>query len=178
MNTRVVFLDYDGVVNTPIWNATGTSCRYGFPRDGRVNNFQAVQWISEFCTKCGYDIVVTSTWRNDRNYKECLINGGLREGISILGKTEDLGYQYSYPLPTRGYEIKKYLEDHPEITCYVIVDDEQQFLPEQQGHFVKIINDWVGFNKLEFDKCVEIYQEDIGHQHYNWTIQDEETIDE
>lgn len=70
---NVVFLDYDGVVNTPMWNADGTRCSFGFPQDNKVNNFQCVQWVSEFCQKFNYSIVVSSTWRLDDNYKECLI---------------------------------------------------------------------------------------------------------
>ena len=121
MNSRVVFLDYDGVVNVPMWNDKGTSSRYNFPSDGKVNNFQAVQWLSEACQKFHYDIVVTSTWRSHANYKECLINGGLRDGIQILGKTVSLSYEHPYPEKTRGWEIKKYLEEHPEIKYYVIL---------------------------------------------------------
>ena len=110
MNQKVIFLDYDGVVNTAMWNDNGTKCKYNFPKDNKVNNFQAVQWISEFCQKCGYDIVVSSSWRTDSNYKECLVNGGLRDGIKILGKTPDFcGYQ------SRGAEIEYYIETHPEI---------------------------------------------------------------
>lgn len=44
---NVVFLDYDGVVNTPMWNADGTRCSFGLPQDSKVNNFQYVQWVSE-----------------------------------------------------------------------------------------------------------------------------------
>ena len=85
MKSRICFLDYDGVVNTPMWNAEGTVCSYGFPKQGKVNNFQAVQWLSEACQKFGYDIVVTSTWRLHDNYKDCLINGGLRAGMGYCG---------------------------------------------------------------------------------------------
>ena len=53
-----------------------------------------------------------------------MINGGLREGIDVLGKTDDLNYEHPWPEPTRGYEIKKYLEEHPEIKFYIIIDDE------------------------------------------------------
>ena len=172
MNSRVIFLDFDGVVNTPIWNEKGTSSRYNFPKDGKVNNFQAVQWLSEFCKKCNYDIVVTSTWRSDSNYKECLINGGLREGIQVLGKTGDLSWEHPWPEPTRGYEIKRYLEEHPEIKYYIIIDDENQFLPEQQHHFVHIINDWTGFGYLEYQKCIDIYMKDLGHQSSYWLPKD------
>ena len=124
---NVLFLDYDGVVNTIIWNENGTKADYNHSYHGKVNNFQAVQWLSEACQKFHYDIVVTSTWRWDPNYKECLINGGLRDGIEILGRTPDLDGQ------PRGAEIKKYIEEHPEIKYYVIIDDDSDMLPEQIG---------------------------------------------
>lgn len=158
MTSRICFLDYDqdGVVNTPMWNAEGTVCSYGFPNQGKVNNFQAVQWLSEACQKFGYDIVVTSTWRLDDNYKECLINGGLRKGIEVLGRTPRFSGQ------PRGTEIKAYLEEHPEIQYYVIVDDEADMLPEQMSHFIKTNGD-TGFNLSEFKRFEEIFESDNKH---------------
>lgn len=157
MNSRIIFLDYDGVVNTPMWNDKGTKYTYNFPKDGKVNNFQAVQWISECCQKFHYDIVVTSTWRKKANYKECLINGGLRSGIEILDRTEDLGYN-----TCRGDEIAKYLSDHPEINYYMIIDDEDDMLPEQKDHFIQTNGD-VGFNLADFTRFEKIYMCDLGH---------------
>ncbi len=154
MKSRVIFLDYDGVVNTPMWNEKGTSCRYGWPRDGKVNNFQAVQWLSEACQKFGYDIVVTSTWRRWDNYKECLINGGLRKGIEVLGKTPIIHGQ------CRGFEIKSYLTEHPEIEYYIIVDDEADLLPEQLGHFILVDGD-CGFTLKDLMKFEEIFTKDL-----------------
>lgn len=136
-----------------MWNAEGTQCSYGFPKQGKVNNFQAVQWLSEACQKFDYDIVVTSTWRLHDNYKECLINGGLRPGIKILGKTPRLAGQ------PRGAEIKAYLEEHPEILHYVIVDDEADILPEQCSHFIMTDGD-TGFSLSDFEKFEEIFIRD------------------
>jgi hypothetical protein len=136
-----------------MWNEDGTVCSYGFPKQGKVNNFQAVQWLSEACQKFGYDIVVTSTWRFSANYKECLINGGLRDGIKVLDKTPSLRDQ------PRGAEIKAYLAEHPEIQYYVIVDDEADMLPEQMGHFIMTNGD-TGFNLSEFKKFEEIFTKD------------------
>lgn len=150
--TRVIFLDYDGVVNTAMWNEEGTRCKYNFSFDGKVNNFQAVQWLSEFCKQYHYGIVVTSTWRMHDGWKECLINGGLREGIEILGHTP-------ITYGCRGEEIKQYLEQHPEIQYYIIVDDEDDMLPEQQSHFVQT-NLEFGFGRTDFQKCVAIYWSD------------------
>jgi hypothetical protein len=117
-----------------------------------------VQWLSEFCERCHYDIVVTSTWRSYPNYRACLIAGGLRPGIEILGCTEDLSDMHK----TRGDEIKLYLATHPEIKYYVIVDDIDDFLPEQKEHFVKTAPEY-GFCEPEMNKCVSIYMRDKGH---------------
>lgn len=136
-----------------MWNEEGTHCSYGFPSQGKVNNFQAVQWLSEACQKFGYDIVVTSTWRLHDNYKECLINGGLRSGIEILGCTPRFSGQ------SRGAEIKAYLEEHPEIIYYVIIDDEEDMLPEQCDHFICTDGN-VGFGLTDFCKFDRIYTKD------------------
>ena len=150
MKSRVLFLDYDGVVNIRMWNEKGTKASFGFPKDHKVNHFQAVQWVSEFCLKCKFDIVVTSTWREESNYKECLLRGGLREGIEILGCTKILEGK------SRGEEIQEYLSSHPEIKQYIIVDDIDDFLPEQQEHFVQV-NEHYGFLEPEYKQCIKLY---------------------
>lgn len=138
-----------------MWNEKGTTCNYNFPNHNKVNNFQAVQWLSEACQQFHYDIVVTSTWRWDPNYKECLINGGLRSGIEILGCTPSLRDQ------PRGAEIKAYIDAHPEINYYVIIDDDADMLPEQMDHFIK--TDYrVGFTMREFQRFDEIFMSDKG----------------
>lgn len=147
---NIVFLDYDGVVNTPMWDEDGTHCRYNFPKDNKVNNFQAVQWVSEFCQKYCYSIVVSSTWRMDKNYKECLINGGMRDGIEILGRTKILG-------KTRGAEIEEYLQEHPEVDNYLIFDDEDDFFDYQLYHLVDT-NELAGFTMNDFNKAVRLHR--------------------
>ena len=147
MASRILFLDYDGVVNTPMWDEEGKKCRYNFPEHNKVNNFQAVQWVSEFCQKWEFAIVVTSTWRTDDNWRECLINGGLREGIEILDRTEDLAAKHK--IGTRGHEIKKWLEEHPEVEHFYILDDLDDFLPEQKEFFIQT-NPNVGFNMGDY----------------------------
>ena len=150
MSVKVVFLDYDGVINTPMWNEDGSRCRFGMPYDNKVNNFQAVQWVSEFCQKYGYSIVVTSTWRMDDNWEECLINGGLREGIEILGCTKRLN--------KRGQEIDTWLSEHPDVKSYLIFDDETYDLTkEQKGRCVRTRDD-IGFMRQEFLAATRLHK--------------------
>lgn len=147
---NVVFLDYDGVVNTPMWDDTGTTCNYGHPFGGKVNNFQAVQWLSEFCQKFDYSIVVTSTWRSSSNYKDCLISGGLRSGIQILGKTRRLDDH------CRGDEIQDYLDNHQEIENFIILDDESD-MAHLKDHLIRC-NSVVGFTLVEYEKAKSLHE--------------------
>ena len=150
MNSRILFLDYDGVVNTPMWNAKGTKVSYGFPQDGKVNNFQAVQWVSAFCRKCKFDLVVTSSWREEKNYLECLTSGGLRKNIVIAGALS------IDETKSRGELIHDYLLSHPEIKYYLIADDEKDLLPEQLPHLIET-NASYGFLEPEYNRCIELY---------------------
>ena len=146
----IIFLDYDDVVNSPMWRwdeeKNKFRCNYNFPRDNEVNNRQAVQWISELCQKFDADIVVTSTWRRHKNYKECLINAGLRPGIKILGRIDIDSYVYRYEL------IERYIYEH-NISPYdflVIDDDEyawQDNAEDGLSRFVKVTSHSFGITE-------------------------------
>ncbi len=116
---KIVFLDYDGVVNTLIFNEQGKEPNFNFPNDNKVNNFQAVCWLNKLCRETGAKIVVTSTWRISNNYKECLYNAGLDKSIEILGRTKNLGTK-------RGIEIQEWLDENVDlgIEKFVILDDD------------------------------------------------------
>ena len=146
---KVIFLDYDGVVNTPIWNEKG-KCGYNFPNDGKVNNYQAIMWVNELCKKTSAKIVVSSTWRyccEDVSYQDCLYNAGLNKDIEMIGCTDWLGNT------TRTEEIETYLESHKEIEKYVILDDEKV----NNKNFVKC-NPNYGFGIEEFYKALDILE--------------------
>jgi hypothetical protein len=148
--SNVLFLDYDGVVNTPMWDEDGR-CSFYTPSDNKVNDFQAVQWVSEFCQKFNYCIVVTSTWRTRDNYADCLRNGGLRQGVEILGKTP-------YMFNARDLEIRAYLREHPEVVRYIILDDDDFYHddPELNKHFIKCDGNH-GFKLTEYERASELY---------------------
>lgn len=144
---KVIFLDYDGVVNTPMWHEDG-SINYNYPSDGKVNNFQAIMWLNNLLWRTGAKIVVSSTWRyccHDTSYQDCLYNAGLKDKYEIIGCTPWFGNE------TRTEEIHKYLEEHPEIDRYVILDDENV----DDDNFVKC-EQYYGFGYKECVKAIEI----------------------
>lgn len=73
-----------------------------------------------------------------------MVNGGLRPGINIRGRTPWLDSR------CRGEEIKAYLNEHPEIDEYIIVDDEDDLLPEQRQKFIQT-DGYVGFGLRELE---------------------------
>ena len=149
MTLNILFLDYDGVVNIPMWSNDGKRCRYNSPSDNAVNNFQACQWISELCEKYDYKIVVTSTWRFSPNYKECLYNGGLRDTVKVIGRV------ISSKDGNREHEIQQFLDEHQDIDNFIIIDDD--IIKGFNSHFVKCRTD-CGFNQYEFSQAVDCHK--------------------
>lgn len=93
---NVLFLDYDGVVNTLVLNneGLGNLLPNGFysyicsPKDNKVSNTQAVLLVDMLCKKYNLVIVLTTTWRLDFDLaKSALYNSGLSKDIEIVGKT-------------------------------------------------------------------------------------------
>lgn len=144
---NILFLDYDGVVNIPMWEYDEPRdkyiCKYAWPSDGKVNSYQAVQWVSEFCEKYGYALVISSSWRRYDNCIECLINGGLRPGIKIVGTTDRIDGGWN-----RGEEIQQWLDSHAgEVDNYLILDDDR--IEGHDDHFLQITGD-AGFGIYEY----------------------------
>jgi hypothetical protein len=148
---KVIFLDFDGVVNIPYWkyNEYGNlQSNYNFPSDGRVNNYQAVQWVCEFCEKYDYKIVISSTWRKNRSLENCtnyLTRCGLRQSVKVIGMTPVLSGKH------RGDEITLWLNQHPEVTDYLIFDDDS----DMTIHTDKLIkcDSIVGFTLREYEQA-------------------------
>ena len=151
---NVVFLDYDGVVNTLMWDTYGRKTGYNFESDGKVNNFQACQWVSHFCNLKNYMIVVTSTWRKNNTYAFSLRQGGLRDDVVIHSVTAILEGK------SRADEILHWLKYHPWVENYVIFDDENCGYSNPGcplgRHFI-LCDTTVGFMFNEFNKACDMH---------------------
>ena len=72
------------------------------------------------------------------------------KGSNVVGKTRHTDYNDS-----RGQQIQDYVDAHPEITEYVIIDDDGDMLESQNDHFVQTDIE-VGFSGRNLDQCLEI----------------------
>lgn len=124
MHTKILMLDCDGVIN-----CQRTTARHnGYIG---IDPFMALL-VNRICERTGAQIVLSSTWRlkkEDRDEVESFI---FPKPIDITPNFVDLPYD-----TRRGYEIKDWLDRHPEVTKYAILDDNNDMLPEQQDNFFK-----------------------------------------
>lgn len=164
---NVLFLDYDGVVNTSTGtfeNGSRRTTSYYTLDDEMVNDFFAVKKVSEFCLKYDYSIVVTSMWRKDERYIQCLKNSGLDERVRIIGKTgKAIDYGYTNKGEEREKEIAVFLRQNL-VDNYVILDDDRVSDVEMCGEYYPlsehtvICNPCHGFNKDKYEDAVKIHK--------------------
>jgi hypothetical protein len=137
---KVLFLDHDGVICLSN-NWGGRFKKKGFdsnpetPLDIRMDNFddKAVKVLNSIIEETGCEIVVSSDWKNWGNLeqmKEMYITRGIKPPIDLTPNMKDFDeggfgmfkWKNLYEA-IRVIEIKKWLEDHPEVTHWVAVDD-------------------------------------------------------
>ena len=170
---RIIFLDYDGVVNNYLWcnyqlterADAGFNVRYAFPEDGFVNNFQAISWLNKLYDVYPYDIVVTSTWKEFENYKECLYNGGLNPKIKIIDKLFGMG---NYK---RDTNIHVWLIQHDFSGDYLIIDDEDYLYRPDKYRFEKlnhliITNEEFGFGASNYEEAIQKFKLQENQRNY------------
>ena len=147
---KVIFLDIDGVVNTlMIYKNNNDKLNLKKGNDGyfydicshydlRVSNTQAIVWLDKICHDFNLSIVISSTWRYDyEDTCKSLYNSGLSEDIKILGATKIMH-------KARGIEIQDFLDSHPFIDDFIILDDDSD-MEHLINHLIKV-NTYTGLN--------------------------------
>jgi hypothetical protein len=113
---RIIFLDIDGPM-IPL------RCAY-LPEQTRIMTVfdpVAVSLLNQLCKEQGWKIVLHTSWvriqGGKRTKEHCILQGILPEYFhEDSWCDEDVNWRYT--------RIAKWLEDHPNITEYVILDDE------------------------------------------------------
>lgn len=116
---KALFLDVDGVLNT---SKAVTIMSLSRPRMSRLR---------KIIHETGCVLVLSSTWRKHSDGLDKLKKAGLKfHGMTSHGWRKADG-KWSI----RGDEIQLFLEQHPEITRYAIVDDDSDMLDSQLRNF-------------------------------------------
>ncbi len=137
---KVLFLDHDGVICLSTqWGGRfkkkGYDSNPETPLDIRMDSFdsKAVKVLNDIIEETGCEIVVSSDWKNWGNLekmREMYITRGIKPPIDLTPNMKDFDegvfamfkWKNLYEA-IRVIEIKKWLEDHPEVTHWVAVDD-------------------------------------------------------
>lgn len=98
---------------------------------------QKWEWLSEWCNETNTKICISSTWKHHfgtegyvstpEKWADALSELGFKEGtfVGITGDRRTL----------RGEEIQDWLDKHPEVTDYAILDDDSDMMEHQFSKF-------------------------------------------
>jgi hypothetical protein len=128
---RVVFLDFDGVLNretdaideeSELWTAAWLET-------------DLVERLARLVASTGAKVVVSSSWRQRRSQAELAdilaergYPGGVHDVTARLPRSEE-GEQH-----VRATEIAAWLTAHPEVASWIILDDERDLGPLAHRH--------------------------------------------
>lgn len=117
---KIIFLDWDGVLNNrPYFVEHKMSLVKALTNATPAFDPAAVERLNDLVAATGAWVVISSSWRNGRSLTS--LRGHLaRRGFRgyVYGKTPDL------PGRERGDEIRQWLDRHPLVTSFVVLDDD------------------------------------------------------
>ena len=154
---KAIFLDIDGVLNSEkFWKTEAQHVRKkkaiaeGRSHDeaSAIANIdpECVARILKIVKETGAEIVVSSTWKYDDN---------LNYKLRFMGISNTYGITPWSRNRHRGSEIKEWLDEHPEVINYVIIDDDNDMLDEQESHLVQ--TSWLtGITDYDVEKAINI----------------------
>lgn len=149
---KVIFLDIDGVLNNEehivkIHGLLGKEQYLDLLR--KITelpfDYRSCKLLQELIEKTNVEVILSSTWRLNPEAPNIIKRYA---GIEIKDITPRLN-------GIRGEEIQQYLDNHKEISNYVILDDDSDMLESQKEHFVKVDNK-IGLTIKEIIQCENI----------------------
>jgi hypothetical protein len=145
---KAIFLDFDGVLNV---------IPQGHDDFGGIFHLNFVENLGRIIEVTGAKLIISSSWRHmglERLNRMWESRGYPGE---IIGITPDLRWgtpedrlEPGEEKYIRGDEIQAILDQKPEITNYVILDDDDDMLPSQMGNFVQCSNN------INHPDCIDI----------------------
>jgi hypothetical protein len=145
---RYIFLDIDGVLNT------GRNDFLDPERNGHPFDSEAVSNLGRIVRQTGAEIVISSSWRHMgfEKLREMWQRWGLPGDIS--GVTPGV-WGEDKTFPSRGDEIKAWLDTRPGPVSYVVLDDYDEHIAGQEGRWI-IVKPHHGISGGDADAAVAI----------------------
>lgn len=117
---KYIFLDCDGVLNNINYTKKCYKKNGKKPMSMYCTPFDPynLKNLAKIVRKTGANIVLTSTWRLDKEHMAVLRARLAEYGLRIYDMTDNINM-------IRGVEIKEWLKSHRDIENYVVIDDEE-----------------------------------------------------
>ncbi|MDE5720318.1 MAG: hypothetical protein K2I34_06100 [Paramuribaculum sp.] len=154
MNRPIVFLDFDGVLNTDRYQAQlAVDRKPGKDAWGPLFDPGAVANLCRIIDSTGAGIVISSSWRYLHSVGSLRMMWAVRGLPGEIVDTLPCGATYI----SRGEDIECWLDQHDR-PGHVIIDDLDDFHPSQHDRYVEI-NPIVGITESDAQKAIEILKE-------------------
>lgn len=146
---KIIFLDIDGVMNSEVYHSTLNTKKKGWRRFDPNAESMVTKLVEEFNAK----IVISSLWRFvvKKELAAELKAGHLIYYLHLDWKTPIIEPGH------RGKEIKLWLDEHPDVTEFVILDDDNDILEEHRSRFVRT-DYYDGMQAEHYYKAREIFE--------------------
>jgi len=167
---KVLFLDMDGVLNSQEWFEKNHAARIAFKNThgmgasdvqfihplGHIDP-DAVARLNCICDAVDFKIVLSSSWRiiiSLDDLRIALTHKGFRHVDRLIDVTPSL------PLKSdenrRGMEIKAWLDQHPDVTQYVVLDDDSFDIVKIHPHNFVHTNWKIGLTGLDVVHAISV----------------------
>ena len=159
---RVLFLDFDGVIVTP---RAGILDQFGWAFDP-----VCIAHLNRVCEWWDCQVVISSSWRRGGDCLAELVDAGFTGTIWPVDWHTPLHMNWAEAMEVRdrhrvalegehanshvyrGDEVQDWLDRHPEVTEYLILDDESDFWPQHMNRLVRTST----YDGILFDHVVQI----------------------
>jgi hypothetical protein len=158
---KIIFLDFDGVMNNELWFIDRVERKKIYNRDEHEKDAidpRCVDFLNKIIEDTGAKVVVSSTWRMGRSKEELQrileVKGFKGE---VVGKTDMLRGEGCL----RGNEIRQWQRDNAELigkedeNRYVILDDDSDMLYWQRNNMI-IVDPYCGITPRTVYKATKI----------------------
>jgi len=118
---KVLFLDIDGVCNSAEYAKSR-------PKGGLLGiDPKLAKKVRRVIKETGCEVVLSSTWRlYDKSRHDVR-----RDVCGFLDVTPNFQAGAQNGRTERGYEVQDWLDRHPDVEVYAILDDDSDFLEDQ-----------------------------------------------
>lgn len=147
---KVIFLDFDGVLNSAKYLLGCGDC-------GMAIDPTRMVLLKQIVDATDAKIVLSTSWREhwSKDMMNCDSTGVLINsifstyGLQIFDKNPELH-------KGRETEIKSWLDAHPEVKSFVVLDDRLLNADYLNGHFIKTSNYFDGLDEMDVQKAIAI----------------------